>query len=155
MTIRRANGTAINKTTLTSLTTTVEDPPAIVTVTEEIYQDFTQTGAEFENAQRLLFVPGQRITQAEIDAVFEAATITSIAPATGPAAGGTPVTIKGTNFSGATSATIGGTAVTSFTVVNDTTITGVTPAKAAGAYNVVVVDDSGSSAPLTNGFTYS
>lgn len=81
------------------------------------------------------------------------ATVTGIAPATGPVVGGTAVTITGTNFTGATGATIGGAALTGFTVTNDTTITGTTPAGTAGARDVVVTDDSGA-ATLAGGFTY-
>jgi len=72
-----------------------------------------------------------------------AATVTLIAPATGVAAGGTAVTITGTNLTHATGVTFGGGAATSFVVVNATTITCVTPAHAAGAVNVVVLDTGG------------
>jgi hypothetical protein len=47
-------------------------------------------------------------------------------------AGGQSVTITGTDFTGATAVTIGGTAATNVTVVNATTITATTPAGAAG-----------------------
>lgn len=67
------------------------------------------------------------------------ATITSLSPATGGAAGGTAVTITGTGFTGATGVTFGGTAGTSFSVVNATTINVTTPAKSAGTYDVKVV----------------
>lgn len=70
-------------------------------------------------------------------------TVTSIAPASGPAAGGTAVTITGTNFTGATAVTIGGTSATSIVVSNATTITAVTPAGTAGARNVVVTTPYG------------
>ena len=39
-------------------------------------------------------------------------TVTSVSPNSGPAAGGTSVTITGTNFTGATAVTFGGTAAT-------------------------------------------
>lgn len=81
-------------------------------------------------------------------------TITSITPNTGAAAGGTAFTIVGTNLTGATALTIGGTAATSRVVVDDTHITAVTPAKTAGAYDVVVTTPAGSDTE-TNGFTYS
>jgi hypothetical protein len=53
--------------------------------------------------------------------------------------------ITGSGFTGATGVTFGGTAATSVTVVNDTTITCVTPAKAAGAHAIVVTTPLGSS----------
>ncbi|HCK85078.1 MAG TPA: hypothetical protein DHW63_11355, partial [Hyphomonadaceae bacterium] len=72
----------------------------------------------------------------------QAPTVTAISPTSGPTAGGTGVTIRGTTFIGATSVTIGGTAA-SFTVVNATTIDATTPAHAAGAVDVVVITPGG------------
>lgn len=54
--------------------------------------------------------------------------VTNVSPNTGPYAGGTSVTITGTNFTGATAVSFGGIPAASFTVVNDTTITATTPA---------------------------
>ncbi|NYK10676.1 hypothetical protein HNR14_002557 [Leifsonia naganoensis] len=73
--------------------------------------------------------------------------ITSLTPTSGPAAGGTAVTITGTGFTGATGATFGGTAGTAFTVVNDTTITVTTPAHVPAAVDVVVQHPNGDSQP--------
>lgn len=84
----------------------------------------------------------------------DAPNITSISPATGSTAGGTAVTITGTDFTGATGVTIGGAAATSVVVVSDTSITCVTPARTAGAKDVVVTTPAGSDT-LTGGFTYS
>lgn len=70
-------------------------------------------------------------------------TITSITPATGTTAGGTAVSIVGTNLLGATVVTIGGTTCTSIVVVDDTQITAVTPAKTAGAKDLVVTTPDG------------
>ena len=61
-------------------------------------------------------------------AVAAAPTVTGLSPTSGPAAGGTPVTITGTGFTGATVVDFGTTAATGFTVVNDTTITADSPA---------------------------
>ncbi|HEX8979164.1 MAG TPA: IPT/TIG domain-containing protein, partial [Parasulfuritortus sp.] len=74
---------------------------------------------------------------------YAAPTVTSISPSSGPTAGGTAVTITGTNFTGATSVTIGGAAATSVVVVNATTITAITPAGVAGAANVAVTTPGG------------
>ena len=84
-------------------------------------------------------------------------TVTGVTPNTGPAAGGTPVTITGTNFISPVSVTFGGVAATNVVVVNSTTITATTPAHAAGAVDVVVTLQgicSGLSGTLPNGFTY-
>jgi hypothetical protein len=77
----------------------------------------------------------------------------SVAPASGPTAGGTTVTITGTNLTGATSVTFAGTAATAFTVNSATTITAVTPAHAAGAVNVVVTT-AGGPGTGTNAYTF-
>lgn len=76
--------------------------------------------------------------------------VTSVTPATG--AGGTSVTITGTNLTGATSVTFGEVAATSVTVVNSTSLTAVAPA-GSGAVNVTVTTPAGSTM-LWNGFTY-
>ena len=87
--------------------------------------------------------------------VIPAPTVTSVTPSTGPPAGGNTVTIAGAGFTGATSVTFGGVAATSFTVVNDTTITATVPASATrGAVSVVVTAPGGSNA-ANSLYTYS
>jgi hypothetical protein len=81
------------------------------------------------------------------------ATITSLSPNSGPIAGGTSVTIRGTRFTGASVVTFGGSSAT-FTVVNATTIAAVTPAHAEGAVNVRVTTPAGV-ARAPSAFTYS
>src|SRR5206468_1953667 len=82
-----------------------------------------------------------------------APTVTSIAPSSGPVAGGqSGVVITGANLSGATSVTFAGTAATN-TNNTSTTVTVTTPAHAAGAVDVVVTT-SGGTATLTAGYTY-
>lgn len=80
-------------------------------------------------------------------------TVASVTPNTGPAAGGTAVTIAGNYFTAASAVTFGGVAATSVVVVTDTQITCATPAKAAGAVAVAVTTPSGTGT-LANGFTY-
>ena len=81
-------------------------------------------------------------------------TIASIAPSSGSTAGGTSVTITGTNFGGTPSVTIGGAAATSVVVVDATTITATTPAGSAGARDVVVTVTGQSSTGGTGLYTY-
>ena len=69
--------------------------------------------------------------------------VTSVMPASGVPAGGTAITIYGGSFTGATGVTIGGTAATSVVVVSTNTVTAVTPAKAAGNYDLVVATPRG------------
>lgn len=77
----------------------------------------------------------------------------SITPNTGAAAGGTAVTITGKDLTGASVRTLGGVALTSVVVVNDTTITGVTGAHSAGAVSGVVTTPAGTDTE-TNFYTY-
>lgn len=80
-------------------------------------------------------------------------TIDTVSPSSGPASGGTGVTLTGSGFTGATSLTFGGTATTSLNVVSSTSATAVTPAHATGAVDVVITTPSGSGTK-TNGYTY-
>jgi hypothetical protein len=83
-----------------------------------------------------------------------APTVTSIAPNTGLAAGGTSVTITGTGFLTGATVKLGGTAATNVNVVSATSITATTPAHAAGAVSVVVTNTDAQAGTLTNGYTY-
>jgi hypothetical protein len=84
-----------------------------------------------------------------------APSLTSVSPNNGPEAGGTAVTLTGTDFTtvGTTTVTFGGASATSVVVVNTTTITCDTPAGTPGAVDVVVTNDFGTDT-LLNGFTY-
>src|SRR6266852_8182172 len=83
-----------------------------------------------------------------------APTVGSVSPSSGPAAGGTAVTITGTNFVTGTAVTFGGAGATSVVVVSATQITATTAAHAAAAVNVVVTNPDTQSGTLTNGYTY-
>lgn len=85
--------------------------------------------------------------------VNTAPTITRVSPASGPASGGTAVTITGTNFASGAAVTFGGIAATNVAVSSSTTMTATTPAGNVGAATVVVTVN-GQSASLTGGFTY-
>ncbi|MGA8416181.1 MAG: IPT/TIG domain-containing protein [Candidatus Dormiibacterota bacterium] len=78
--------------------------------------------------------------------------VKTISPTSGPAAGGTFVTITGSNLTGATLVTFAGKAA-SFHVVSDTEITATSPAHAAGSVSVVVHSPGGISAK-SHKFTY-
>jgi IPT/TIG domain/Cysteine-rich secretory protein family len=81
--------------------------------------------------------------------------ISTVTPAAGTAAGGAAITISGSGFTGATSVKFGTAPATSFTVVNDSTITAVSPAHAVGAVDVTVTKAAGTT-PLSSAdqFTY-
>ncbi len=77
--------------------------------------------------------------------------VTGISPASGPAAGGTKVTISGTNLGGATGVSFGGTGAT---IISDsgTQVTVTSPARSAGTVNVTVTTKGGTSGAAH--FTY-
>jgi len=83
-----------------------------------------------------------------------APTVSSISPASGPATGGTSVTISGTNFTGTTAVTFGATAATGITVVSATQITATAPA-GTGTVDVRITTPGGTSATsAADQFTY-
>lgn len=82
---------------------------------------------------------------------YNAPSTISISPTCGPAAGGTLVTISGSNMRSATGVTIGGAPCTGIGSNNDTSLTCTTPA-GTGPASVVVTTASGNSSGLS--FTY-
>jgi hypothetical protein len=81
-------------------------------------------------------------------------TVTSITPTTGSSIGGVQVTITGSNFLTGATVKFRDHAAESVTVVNDTTITAVTPSLSAGAADVTVTNPDGQSSTLAASFTY-
>lgn len=75
-----------------------------------------------------------------------APTVTGVSPASGPTAGGTAVTITGTNLANATEVDFGSAKVTSFTTDTANSITLKTPPGAAGTVDVRVFTAGGGSA---------
>lgn len=76
-------------------------------------------------------------------------TLTALSPSSGPATGGTSVTITGTGFTGTLTVQFGSTATT-FTIDSDTQLTAVAPGGTAGTVQVTVVNSDGTS----NGLAY-
>ncbi len=83
--------------------------------------------------------------------------VTAVTPSSGPATGGTAVTIIGTGFTGAKKVAFGAVAAGSFTVVSDTEITTVTPAQKAGprvVYVTTTLRNTNAAAGASDEFTY-
>jgi len=78
--------------------------------------------------------------------------ISFVNPSSGPTAVFTAITIIGTNFTGATSVTVGGVAA-SYVVVSANTITAIALAHSVGAVDIVVVTPNGT-VTLVGAFTY-
>jgi hypothetical protein len=83
-----------------------------------------------------------------------APTVTAVSPTSGSTAGGTIVSLRGTGFASGATVTFGTSAASNVSVASATSITATTPARAAGAVNVVVTNPDGLSGGLTAGFTF-
>ncbi|MDI3102037.1 IPT/TIG domain-containing protein [Streptomyces sp. AN-3] len=132
-------------------------PDTPMRVTEDVYETkpYGRGDGRPEGSRRhLLFQAGTIVPQSEIDRLFiPAATVTAVSPATGPAAGGTTVTITGTRLAGVTAVNFGATPGTSLECISDTELRVKTPAGTAGAVDVVVAADSGN-VTKTGAFAY-
>jgi hypothetical protein len=85
--------------------------------------------------------------------VVVAPTITAVAPDSGPATGGTPVTITGTNFKAGAIVKFGDNEATGVVVASANSLTCTTPPGAVGPVAVKVTTDGGS-ATRENAYTY-
>jgi hypothetical protein len=75
--------------------------------------------------------------------------VTKLSPTSGPAAGGTTVTITGTGFTGATAVHFGSTEASGFTVKSSTSISATAPGGTSGILDVTVTGPAGTSAIVT------
>jgi hypothetical protein len=83
-----------------------------------------------------------------------APSISGIAPTSGSIAGGTAVTITGTNFRSGATVKFGGVSATNVSVTSATSITATAPAHPLGKVDVVVTNSDLQSATFVQGFTY-
>ena len=83
-----------------------------------------------------------------------APTLTAVSPASGPTAGGTLITLTGTNFIAGAAVNVGGILADQITVVSPTTITARTPAHAAGAVTVTVTFPGGAQASRSSAYSF-
>jgi hypothetical protein len=90
-----------------------------------------------------------------ITAVPASPTVTGVSPNTGPADGGTAVTISGSNFRKGATVLFGMSDASGVAVVNSSSITAITPAGAAGTkVNVTINNTDGTNATLANAYAY-
>ena len=81
--------------------------------------------------------------------------VTSVSPTSGPVAGGTTVTIDGSNLFGTAYVFFGNIAATSFSIVSSTEIQAISPPGQAGTVDITVTSPGGTSATSsTDQFTY-
>jgi hypothetical protein len=80
--------------------------------------------------------------------------VSTINPNAGTAAGGTSVTITGSNFVNGVTVTFGGVSASSINVLGETQLSCITPPFSAGKVDVVVTNSDAQSGTLNGGFTY-
>ena len=85
---------------------------------------------------------------------FVAVGVTNITPACGSAAGGTAVTITGSNFLSGATVLIGGVAASNVVIVSSNTVTALTPTNNVGTKIISVTNTNSQFGAMTNGFTY-
>jgi hypothetical protein len=89
--------------------------------------------------------------------VGQVPTVLSVSPATGPAEGGSTITVTGANFPttpGDMTATVGGAPLLNLSVINGTTFTGTVPPHAAGPAVSIAVTTAGGTNETKSLFTF-
>ncbi len=131
--------TVVNANTITAVTPSATNAGLVdVVVMNPDFQTATTTG-----------VGGFTYTTGPV-----ALSLASISPRTGPATGGTGITLTGAGFLAGANVTVGGAAATSINVSSSTTITVETSARPIGPANVVVTNPGGATATIPGGFVY-
>jgi len=80
-------------------------------------------------------------------------TLSAIAPTSGTTSGGTACTLTGTNLTGCSAVSFGGTAATGITVDSATQVRCTSPAKTAGTYSVTATTPGGTSGGVNYTYT--
>jgi len=107
-------------------------------------------GTDDQDAIRWLYGDGSN----SCAPVQPAPVVTSVYPSFGSTAGGSVVTIRGTNFQPGTSVKFDGIPASTVTFVDSTTLTATTPSHSTGVVNVTDTNPDSQSGTLVNGFTY-
>jgi len=123
------------------------DPVTLFAGTLGVIYVQNQTGV-FAAHDRRLSISNLTVTVAYTPLVTPE--VTSITPSSGSIVGGQAVTIRGVGFTGAPGGSLGSAVLTSFVVVDDTTITAVTAEHLSGVVDVIVTGVG----TLTDGYTY-
>ena len=154
MGIFKSDGSRVTKSGVPTSAINALDLPKVLS--EDLWRtrSYGKTDPKPEGSVRVLLArAGKVMTQRQINDLFPPASVSDVAPNTGGIAGGDVVTITGESLDGATGVNFGGVAGTEFAVTDDTEITVTTPAHAAGAVDVEIVDDGGN-VTVVGGFTY-
>lgn len=123
-------------------------PPLMSTLdTSETITQSVNIVVQNPNGQKTVF------TQAYTYTTAFSPTLDNVSPATGVTAGGTLITLTGSNLTGTSSVTLDGINATDVAVVSDTRVTALTPAHDAGTVNIVLTSPNGE-ATLIDSYTY-
>jgi len=116
--------------------------PAVTPDTTYYYAAWTEVGGTWSPGSIVQFT------------TLSSPTITNVSPASGTTAGGTSITITGTDFNIGATVMIGGAAATNVVVASSTAITATTPAGTSGPQDVTVTNTDTGTVTSTGGFTY-
>ncbi len=131
-----------------------------VTVPSSLVLQSGQTTAKFSvcaYSGTVTGVSGSPLIATALYSIAAKGVVNSISPATGPAQGGTTITVNGSNFpttAGSISGTLGGSPLTGVTPINASSFTAVTPAHVAGGPFSLIINTPGGTTTKTNVFTY-
>lgn len=151
MALYRENGTRVTRAALA--TEAVGNPQLRLTESLIHKESFDMRDQPDGGVERVGPQSGSVYTTSVIDSWFKSADVQNVSPATGGTAGGDVVTITGDDLDGVTAVSFGGTPGTSLNVVDHKQLTVTTPAGAAGAVDITLADDNGTTT-VTDGFTY-
>ncbi|HEX8181966.1 MAG TPA: IPT/TIG domain-containing protein [Candidatus Saccharimonadales bacterium] len=133
---------------------------AVVTVTFRVLGNTGTTALNFDPAFSFIVRSTDSVniltssTTATYAMKLPTPAISAVSPASGSIAGGTALTITGSNFVSGATVSVGGAAATAVTFVSATSITATAPAHAAGVVTVAVTNPDGQVASRASGFTY-
>ena len=157
-----AGGTSVTITgsglgSLATTTVTFGGVPGSVVAADSVHVDAVAPAHASGTVDVVVTVNGNSspVSSADHFTYVAAPVVTGVSPDAGPSAGGSTVTITGSNLTGAT-VTFDGTPAPLVTVVDDGHVTATSPAHAAGIVDVVVSTPSGGSSAVSaaDSFTY-
>lgn len=143
-TVSLGDSTAVDVTVVNSTSVTAVTPPGLEGRVDVVVNNPTGESA---------MLPGG-FTYTSDSSPPSSLSVREISPAAGPTAGGTTVRIVGSGFLEGTSVTFGDTRGDEVVVLDGEAIAARTPARSAGAVDVIVTNPDGQSGTLTGGFTY-
>src|SRR5579862_3074870 len=142
------NINVVNSTSLTGITppSTLPIPPGPGGPVS-----LTYTGQDGRTVSQTTYTPG---TSGFNYVAAPVPTLSTVSPTVGVVAGGTVITITGTNFVAGAKVKIGGNNATNVIVNSNTSITATAPAGTVGIKDVTVTNVDSQSGTLVGGFTY-